>query len=212
MCLNHSNIRKQTEIFVSRNPRCAKIIANDENRHFIVSWNDHRTRNSRFHIRAMRSYLPCKHKSRGKKNLFQSLPGYRRDSRHGSDRQHILLLCDNLRSHPLIPLQGVTAFFKHIVQRPLLASSCDEKLHRLLQRPSSRLRRITGAGNIQRQSMCDELLPLPPNARCGFDVHPIHYIISSRRRQREGWNRAGNRNHRSRLLPFNPATYLILPP
>lgn len=61
---------QQTEIIIAGYPGGPKIIADDENGNFVIGWNDHRSCNTGFHIRAMTALLSRKLKTNGQKNAL----------------------------------------------------------------------------------------------------------------------------------------------
>jgi hypothetical protein len=178
-----TTLLKQPKIFVSTDAGRLQVVANDENRNFVIGRNYDWPRYSLFEVGTVAAFLSYKLEAGTNKNSLESLPINGLQLCHGASRANgrgMSLGDDPRRAGPAIIGPLVARLVKHLVERTHLIGCSEEKAHGFIERHACCVRRLAGARDVQRHCVCHELIAFFPNADGVINPHCSAARITSR--------------------------------
>lgn len=168
---------QEPKIFVAADAGSFEIVANNEDRHFVITRNYDRPHDAFPDIRTMAALLPCNSETGFRESSIEHLPV------NGGELRHRLLNvkgqfppfeAEPRRTLPFVPIPLIASFFKHVVKRPHIGARGDEQPDSVVQ---SRPRDFNGRSrtrHIERHRMSHELPAFFPNLNGVVDVHALY--------------------------------------
>ena len=166
---------EQAEVFIPGHSCSSEIVLDNENGNFPISGDHHGTSNAFADIVAMAAFLPRKAKPSADEYAFERFPIDRRKPRHrrlGCKRCFPPLDRNPLRAFPAAGfVAAVTRFLQDLIECSHVGAGCEKAAHSLIHRAPRVIRRGSGACDIQRHRVSDELVVFTPDLNRVVDVH-----------------------------------------